>query len=80
LEPDGKWLLESTVAILLVDEILRLLKPERFHNPLIIMFLAFVSLCIAMVVFEYFLRAPAEYRVTAVACGNKGISAHRSNP
>ena len=31
-----------------------------------------LSLCIAMVVFEYFLRALTEYRVRAVAYGDEG--------
>ena len=46
---------------------LRLLKPDRFRDPLLIHALAFLTLCAAMLALEYFLKKLADYRTTVLA-------------
>jgi hypothetical protein len=45
---------------------LRLFKPDRFRDPFIIHALAFLTLCAAMLAFEYFLKTLAVYRATVL--------------
>lgn len=63
----------------LLSIILRVFKPDRFHDPVVVDSLAFFSLCIAMPVFEYFLKHLEEYRAIALPGDNQGAIATLTN-
>jgi hypothetical protein len=56
---NGYWSLGLPVLLALC---LKVFRPGRFHDLLLVNLVAFFSLCAAMLSFEYFLRAFGEYR------------------